>query len=164
MYAIYKYSLKVVAWPTRDLWDCILSIISERYLVISYWFIWFFPTLSFVIYLYAMHSSTPKISYSTSSASLGDRSSFPSLFSTVPSEALLAPGIASFILNFEWRRVVLITQEEEQYVGVSTHMHPCACGAMICQEYWLATYSFKFCLESLTLIGISGVDRPLLTF
>ena len=63
---------------------------------------------------------TLQLSYSSTSEELSLRSDFPTFFRTVPSDNSLTAGIAGFIATYpKWTRVIVLTQDTEQYKLVS---------------------------------------------
>ena len=75
------------------------------------------------------------MSHSSSSGVLDDREQFPYFFRTIPSDKDIVLGISEFIDYFNWSRVVIISQDEEQFkvvcmllVAIAT----CGCYYMRC--------------------------------
>lgn len=52
-----------------------------------------------------------QVSFASSSIVLDDRERFPYFFRTVPSDSLVAVGMAELIEYFNWTRALLITQD-----------------------------------------------------
>ncbi len=59
-----------------------------------------------------------QVSYISSSIELSDRSRFPNLFRTYPSDADFAPAIVTLIQEYGWRRIAFITQDESLFTEV----------------------------------------------
>ena len=61
-----------------------------------------------------------QISYASSSLVLSDRSLYPRVFRTVPSDEVLAPALASVMNYYQWRRMSIVTEsDQQQFVKVS---------------------------------------------
>ena len=60
-----------------------------------------------------------QISYASTSAALGNRSVYPNLFRTVPSDESLAPALATVMQYYGWRTLSILTEQESQFVQVS---------------------------------------------
>ena len=65
-------------------------------------------------------SITSQISYASTSAALSDRSVYPNLFRTVPSDESLAPALATVMQYYGWRTLCILTEQEAQF----TMVHP----------------------------------------
>ena len=72
-----------------------------------------------------MLSMTLQISYASTSAALSDRSVYPNLFRTVPSDESLAPALATLMNYYGWRTLSILTEQEPQFTTV--HPSVCAC-------------------------------------
>ena len=60
-----------------------------------------------------------QISYASTSATLSDRSVYPNLFRTVPSDEPLAPALATVMQYYGWRTLSILTEQESQFIHVS---------------------------------------------
>ena len=60
-----------------------------------------------------------QISYASTSAALSDRSVYPNLFRTVPSDEPLAPALATVMQYYGWRTLSILTEQESQFIHVS---------------------------------------------
>ena len=63
-----------------------------------------------------------QISYASSSSVLTDRSVYPTLFRTVPSDEVLAPALVTLMNYFGWRKLAILTEKEPQFEKVLTSM------------------------------------------
>ena len=61
-----------------------------------------------------------QISYASSSSVLNDRSVYPTLFRTVPSDEALAPALATLMNYYGWRKVAILTEKKPQFEKVIT--------------------------------------------
>ena len=61
-----------------------------------------------------------QISYASSSSVLNDRSVYPTLFRTVPSDEVLAPALATLMNYYGWRKVAILTEKKPQFEKVIT--------------------------------------------
>ena len=52
-----------------------------------------------------------QISYASSSALLDPHSKYPNVFRTIPDNTKVTPALATFIEFFNWRQVMVITQQ-----------------------------------------------------
>lgn len=59
-----------------------------------------------------------QISYASTSATLSDRTVYPSLFRTVPSDEPLAPALATLLQYYGWRQLSILTEEKPQFITV----------------------------------------------
>ena len=59
-----------------------------------------------------------QISYASTSATLSDRSVYPNLFRTVPSDEPMAPALATVMQYYGWRQLSILTEEEQQFLTV----------------------------------------------
>ncbi len=60
-----------------------------------------------------------QISYASTSAALSDRSAYPNLFRTIPSDEPLAPALATVLQYYGWRTLSILTEQESQFIQVS---------------------------------------------
>ena len=61
-----------------------------------------------------------QISYASTSSVLSDRSIYPRVFRTMPSDEVLAPALASVMNYYQWRRMSIVTEsDQQQFVKVS---------------------------------------------
>ena len=60
-----------------------------------------------------------QISYASTSAALSDRSMYPNLFRTVPSDESLAPALPTVMQYYGWRTLSILTEQESQFIQVS---------------------------------------------
>jgi len=60
------------------------------------------------------------MSFSSSSLSLDSRETFPFFFRTIPSDRYLLAAMLAVILEWEWSRVALLTQDVLRFRAVST--------------------------------------------
>ena len=60
-----------------------------------------------------------QISYASTSAALSDRSVYPNLFRTVPSDEPLAPALATVMQYYGWRTLSILTEQQTQFIHVS---------------------------------------------
>ena len=49
---------------------------------------------------------------------LSDRSSFPNVFRTVPSDESLAPALTTLMQYYGWRKVAIVTEREQQFLDL----------------------------------------------
>ena len=71
-----------------------------------------------------MPSITSQISYASTSAALSNRSVYPNLFRTVPSDEPLTPALATVMQYYGWRTLSILTEQQIQFTAV--HMlHAC---------------------------------------
>ena len=68
-----------------------------------------------------------QISFVASSSGFDEEQLYPYHFHIVPNLSSVALGIANFISyhEFEWRKVVIITQDEDYFKMVRFLLHPC---------------------------------------
>ena len=59
-----------------------------------------------------------QISYASTSAALNDRSVYPNLFRTVPSDESLAPALATVMRYYGWRTLSILTEQQSQFIQV----------------------------------------------
>ena len=59
-----------------------------------------------------------QISYASTSVALSDRSVYPNLFRTVPSDESLAPALATVMQYYGWRTLSILTEQQTQFVQV----------------------------------------------
>ena len=65
-----------------------------------------------------------QISYASTSAALSDRSVYPNLFRTIPSDEPLAPALATVMQYYGWRTLSILTEQQTQFTTVHAL---CAC-------------------------------------
>ena len=80
-------------------------------------------------------SITSQISYASTSAALSDRSVYPNLFRTVPSDESLAPALATVMQYYGWRTLSILTEQQAQFTAVHP-LHACmqqtSCAPSLC--------------------------------
>ena len=59
-----------------------------------------------------------QVSFDSTSVTLSDRSSFPNVFRTVPSDESLAPALATLMQYYGWRKVAIVTEREQQFLDL----------------------------------------------
>ena len=59
-----------------------------------------------------------QISYASTSVALSDRSMYPNLFRTVPSDESLAPALTTVMQYYGWRTLSILTEQETQFTAV----------------------------------------------
>ena len=95
-----------------------------------------------------MPSIPSQISYASTSAALSDRSVYPNLFRTVPSDEPLAPALATVMQYYGWRTLSILTEQQTQFTEV--HMlHAC-----VPQVPFVPSYTL--CLKH--LLGVSQLS------
>jgi ABC-type branched-subunit amino acid transport system substrate-binding protein len=60
-----------------------------------------------------------QISYASTSAALSDRSVYPNLFRTVPSDEPLASALATVMQYYGWRTLSILIEQESQFIQAS---------------------------------------------
>ena len=60
-----------------------------------------------------------QISYASTSVALSNRSLYPNLFRTVPSDESLAPALATVMQYYGWRTLSILTEQETQFTEVT---------------------------------------------
>ena len=79
-------------------------------------------TLSFMIVHVYHHMGecalAMQVSYASTSVALSDRSVYPNLFRTVPSDESLAPALATVMRYYGWRTLSILTEQETQFMQV----------------------------------------------
>ena len=64
-----------------------------------------------------------QISYASTSSVLSDRSLYPMVFRTVPSDEVLAPALATVMNYYQWRRISIVTESDQsQFVKVYVYV------------------------------------------
>ena len=58
------------------------------------------------------------MSYASASIALDDNERFPNFFRTYPSDAKFGPIIVAIVKKFEWKRIAILTEDEDMFVGV----------------------------------------------
>lgn len=59
-----------------------------------------------------------KVSYSAAAAQLSDRTAFPSLFRTYPSDGDFVPAFVGLVRGLGWKRFFIFTEESPLFTGV----------------------------------------------
>ena len=59
-----------------------------------------------------------QISYASTSVALSDRSMYPNVFRTVPSDESLAPALATVMQYYGWTTLSILTEQETQFTEV----------------------------------------------
>ena len=57
-----------------------------------------------------------QVSFDSTSITLTDRSTFPNVFRTVPSDESLPPALATLMNYYGWRQLTIITEREPQFI------------------------------------------------
>ena len=65
--------------------------------------------------------------YVSAAPSLSDRSRFKSYYRTYPSDAIFVPAVVSFISYYNWKKLLIITENANTFITVSI--------AFICNYY-----------------------------
>ena len=59
-----------------------------------------------------------QISYASTSVALSNKSVYPNLFRTVPSDESLAPALATVMQYYGWKTLSILTEQETQFTEV----------------------------------------------
>ena len=89
-----------------------------------------------------LHMHVVQISYASTSAALSDRSVYPNLFRTVPSDEPLAPALATVMQYYGWRTLSILTEQQTQFTEVHilhacTPQVPCVSSYTLCLKHLL---------------------------
>ena len=57
-----------------------------------------------------------QVSFDSTTITLSDRSTFPNVFRTVPSDESLPPALATLMNYYGWRQLTIITEREPQFM------------------------------------------------
>ena len=60
----------------------------------------------------------PQLSYASSTGSLSDRTRFPNLWRTYPSEDNIAKAVIALVKQYNWKQLKIITEDESLFTSV----------------------------------------------
>ena len=75
-----------------------------------------------------------QISYASTSVALSDRSMYPNVFRTVPSDESLAPALATVMQYFGWRTLSILTEQQTQFTEVRVTTYKIY--NLVCQRHY----------------------------